>query len=464
MAHTLTLSSDTSTANLAVASGTGIYLSQFVPPSSDRKATRVGPSPGIYGQRTIASTMADQDAKITCLLVGTSANNVEAQLNVVILLLEQARIWEESRTGSPVRLAWKRQGTTNTAYWTVTGVPQLPQPVGAAGWLDEENASNQLTFDMVLTLEPVAHAATTDALASGAITTVVGSDTLTAGVATNGNIDGPVTVTLYKGSAGNDWTQVWIAQIVGTPDVHDYSGTVEAGTYGGQCFAATYTSPTVISLTGAALSITTLSQQRVRGFIRVKVTAGTASKLQARMRVNIGTSTGAQVATLPWVTYAGTSGSYYLMDLGAVPALTNLQNRVFRIAAAYYVTVELQTTDGSSITIRADYSTFMLYYGLTKLTGFTMALGDEIDYEDIMANNGATYYAPRQDTQAYTQTTGTAFLTNATRQGRLSRHPGNTTPRYWVEAQGATAHLITDTGTLVVNHLPCYTLGFRGGA
>ena len=42
-------------------------------------------------------------------------------------LLELARAWEERRTGSPVRLAWKRQGATNTAYWTVTGIP-LPAP------------------------------------------------------------------------------------------------------------------------------------------------------------------------------------------------------------------------------------------------------------------------------------------------------------------------------------------------
>jgi hypothetical protein len=298
MAHTLQITDGTTTIDLAVATGNGIYLSQFVPPSSDRKATRVGPAPSIYGQRTMASTMADTDAKITCVIVDTSANNVEAQLLALVRLLELARNWEEYRTGSPVRLAWKRAGATNTAYWTITGVPQLPQPVGAEGWLDEENATNMLTVDMVLTLEPIAHALVPTILINRiGITTVPGSNVVTAATATSGDLSGPPSVAVGRTAAGNDWNTVWVAQIASAPDTTDYSGTVDAAAYGGQGQTATYTSPTVLSFTGSGIALGTSQQHPIRGFIRMKVTsaptAGIAS-IQIRMRVNFGTSTGSQ--------------------------------------------------------------------------------------------------------------------------------------------------------------------------
>jgi hypothetical protein len=463
MAHTLSLTDGSVSIDLADTSGSGIYLSQFVPPSSDRKATRVGPAPAIYGQRTIASTMADTDAKITCTIYDTSANNVEAQLLALIRLLELARAWEENRTGSPVRLVWKRAGASNTAYWTITGVPQLPQPVGAEGWLDEENATNMLTIDMVLTLEPIAHAAIPVVVrASGAITSVAGSNTVTT-AATLGDLPGPADVWIDRTSAGNDWSTVWIAQIATAPDTTDYSGTVDAAAYGGQGQTATYTSPTVLSFTGSGLAIDTSKQHPIRGFIRMKVTsaptAGIAA-VQVRMRVNFGTSTGSQW-TGPWLPFAGTVNQYTMFDMGAIPVMSGLLNRGAIVTASYFVAVEMQSTDATTFTVRADYSTFFPYYGLVKLTDISLANGDRLAYDATLANAAFDYYMPRQDAQAY-ETNGGVLQTNATRAGRLARHPGGVTAIYWVQGQSTGLHQITDTAAVSVLHLPCYQVGMRG--
>jgi len=470
MAHTLTLGDGSTSIDLAVASGNGIYLSQFVPPSSDRKATRVGPAAPIYGQRTIVSTMADQDAKITCVISDTTANAVEAQLLALIRLLELARNWEENRTGAPIRLAWKRAGAANTAYWTITGVPQLPQPVGAEGWLDAENATNQLTIDMVLTLEPIAHAATPDVIrTSSGITLAPGSNVVTAGTATKGDMPGPASVAFAKTSAGNDWTTVWIAQIAAAPDVADYSGTVDAAAYGGQAESQTYTSPTVLSFPGggaAAIAVGTAQQHPIRCFVRLKVTSAPTAGItavQVRVVVHFGTATGSSW-TGAWVPMAGAVGSYFLLDLGAIPVMSNLLNRSGGTPTTnYYPTIEMQSTDATAFTVRCDFSTYLPAYGIVRLNGISLANTDQVLYDATLASNGLTYYMPRQDVQAYeTNTISNILQTNAIRVGRLTRHGGGVTPIYWVQAQSATLHQLTDAGGVYVEHLACYSLGMRG--
>lgn len=466
--HTLTLSDGSTTLDLAVTSATaGIHLLSFVPPAGDRKATRVGPGVGVAGQRTIMSVLPDVDASITVRITDTTANAIEARYIALIRLLELARNWEENRTGSPVRLAWSRQGVANTAYWTVTGVPQLPRPTGKQGWLDRETLTNRLDLTFVLTLEPVAHAATPDILINRVgITTTPGSNIVTAAVATHGDVAGPASVAVGRTSTGNDWNTVWIAQIVGTPDTIDYSGTVDAAAYGGQGQTQTY-SGTVLGFTGSGIAISANQQHPIRGFLRMKaITAPTAgiAAIQIRMRVNFGTSTGSQW-TGEWLPFAGTLGNYTLIDMGAIPVMSNLQNRSGTPTSSYFVTVEMQSTDATGFQVRADFSTYLAAYGITKLTGIALANTDQVIYEATSSSNGDTYYAPRQDVQTYETNTLTNVLqTNATRAGRLTRHPGGATVSYWVQGQSTGLHQITDAATVYVEHLPCYALGFRGAA
>lgn len=463
MAHTLILADGTTSLDLAVAGGTGIYLRNWRPPPPLRVAVRNGPAPTVPGRRTIVSSSDDVTAELLLRIVGTSADNVEAQLITLTRLLERARAWEEDRTGSPVHLAWKRANATEIAYWTVTGVPGMPATDGDADWLDVENASNMLTIRITLALEPVPHEITyRTAVSPLDISLTPGvAGLLVVGSSVGGDLAAPFAVSVKKRSAGNDWTTAWLAELASIPDMTDYSGTVEAGTLNGQVQEQAYTG-TVLTFTGSGYTIDASKQYPIRAFVRMKVTVGTANLVQVRLKVNLGTATGTPI-TLPWITFAGVAGSWFLVDLGTLPLLSALQGRVYQTATSYFATVEVQTSDGSNATVRLDYTEFLSYFGFARLEGVVVVQNDAIYYEDILTSEAGAYAMPRQATQAYQAVAATGVaVREAQRYGRLRRIPPASTAYLWFQAQSGTAHLIADTATWTFKHLQLYALGLRG--
>ena len=137
MAHTLSLTDGTTTLNLAEATVAGYHFVSYGAPRPNRKLARVSGFPFADGSRTVASSLDDVAAEFVVNIVGTTADNLDARFQTLILMLEAAQRWEEQRIGSPVRLTFARQGVTQPSYRVVTGVPLMPEPIDTdINWLD----------------------------------------------------------------------------------------------------------------------------------------------------------------------------------------------------------------------------------------------------------------------------------------------------------------------------------------
>lgn len=462
MAHVLSLENDTVSLDLADTSDVGYHMVTFRPPRPNRALSRVSAYPHGDGQRTTASALLDSTVEILVHIIGLNVDDVEGRLQDLVTLLEDAQRYEVTRDGSPVRLTWKRQGATNTAYRVITGVPGLPEPVDDEGdWLDLSTVTNDLLVSFVVTLEPTWHA--------GALTTLIDNEILT--VVPGGNhfealddVDGtmPASLAVTATNSGTlDWDQVWLAELAGTPDVQDLgTGIVVAGAYGG--FVNSYIA------TGSALSIASLDfpmadkyRHPLRCFLRGRVTAGDATKLQLQFVVRFG---GETWLTTPYQTWSGFASGFSLVDLGQLHA-RGLFNRVAQSDAASEISylVNFKSADGSNVDFDVDYFEVIPIRSLVRLSGMDAQATFKLAYEDLARDD--TFYWPRRATQSYSTLNTDALYLPAERYGRLSGLRPNSVPRFWVNVQSATEHHLTTANvTLLVRYLPAYALGLRGAA
>lgn len=477
MANSVVITNGTDSVTLTTSAGSGIRLVSFRPPTSNRTAVRSGPGPGVIGQRTTSSTLGDATCDLEIRIesppavtprfgavVAPDTNGVANQYIALVRLLEQARLWEERRAGTPVRLKVQRDQETNASYWTITGAT-LGESSGPDLWMLLETANSQLTLKLTLTVEPVAHEATVRTSASPvSVTTAPGvGNLLTIGSVIGGDVEAPLAIKVKKTSIGNNWTMAWLAQLASVPDLSDYSGTVDGTALNGAAQTQSYTG-TILTFTAAGgYTIDVSKQYPIRVMLRMKVTAGTASKVQARIRVNLGSSSGTPQFTGQWVPFAGVANNYFLMDLGRIPVFAGFQNRVFQSSVSYFNTIEVQTSDGSAATVVLDYSEYLSYLGFIRLDGLAVAQNDAIYYEDIYTSESGAYAAPRQAPQVYQALEATGvYEQGANRYGRLARIAPSSTAYLWFQAQSATLHQIGDTAQLNMSHLQLYSLGLRG--
>lgn len=460
MAHTLVLTDGTVSVDLAATADPGIYLQEFRPTRPVRRIERVSGFPFVSGSRTIASALDDGAVEIVCLVAGTSVDNLQSQLVTLHRLLEQARRWEESRTGSPVRLVWKIQGTTNTAYRVVTGVPAMPEPLdpGEGNWLDVAAGTFTTVIAFTLTLEPTWHAgALTAVKAATTMTTTPLLNSFTTST-TTGDLDGPLS--LEVNASGASFTHVWVAQCAQAPTVSDKSGAADAAAYNGAAQALSITGTATNAGGPGGISLDAAMAYPIRQFARIKVTSGTASKLQLRWYYYLGTIGNFAPVYGPWTTFSGTSGSYFLHDPGPVPALSAVRKRGYVSSLAFSVGVQLRTSDASTVGINLDYIEGFPAVSIVRLDGFDLSLGQYVAYEAI--HEDGTFYWPRRVPVAYQMDASRTHDIDALRYGQLAPLKPNTTTIFWMQGQTDTTHTLALSPTMKVDHLPCYALGLRG--
>jgi hypothetical protein len=455
----LTLSDGSTTLNLANTGFGTIHLVSITGATTQRKTQRVGPTAQMVGQRTVASALDDTEITITCNIWGTTTDSVEDRLRVLVQLLDKARIWEEERTGAPVRLQLQRSGATNAAYYTVTGVTRWPTPTDATEWVDLALVNKTLEFSFSISVEPNGHATGVSgvAIATG-IPLVTHSNTIT-GLSVIGDQPMPCAISVQNasGSGGNNWTTMWILLAGDATDITKFSGTADASASGAVAQAATITG-TVSTFTGSGYTIDTSYQFPIRCFLRLKVTSGTASKLMLSLTVKLGNTT---VITLPAVAYTGTSGNYLMVDLGEIGRITGTLNRTGQLSGQYFTTLNLWTSDGSSVGVNLDYAEFVPYRGMVKLTGLNVAQNETVYYEDIQTLG--TYTWPRQTPQAYQVSNVGVLQYNAIRAGRLPWLPAGVVPYFWIQAQSDSLHRIADAMSVIGTGLAMYSLGLNVG-
>ena len=458
MPTVLTLSDGSTTLNLANTGYGTIHLVSITGATTQRKTQRVGPTAQMVGQRTVASALDDTEITITCNIWGTTTDSVEDRLRVLVQLLDKARIWEEERTGAPVRLQFQRSGATNAAFYTVTGVTRWPTPTDATEWVDLALVNKTLEFSFSISVEPNGHASTLSYAILGDTTGLSHPLNTLTGTAVPGDQPMPCAVDLAKSVSGNDWTMVWILLAGGIPDETKFSGTADANATGspGTAQAVTVTS-TVSSYTGSGYTINTSYQFPIRCFVRLKVTSGTAADLRISLTAKLGNTT---VITLPTVAFGGVLGSYLLVDLGEIGRITGTLNRLGQTSGLYFTTLNLWSV-GSSIGVNLDYAEFVPYRGMVKLTGISMAQNDDVAYEDYQDASG--YAWPRQTPVAYQTDMSGVLKYNAVRQGRLPWLTAGVVPYFWIQAQSDTLHRISDVANVTVRGLPMYSLGLNVG-
>jgi hypothetical protein len=472
MAHYLHLTDGVADLDLAVATGIGIALVDISLPNPQRVIQRTSGFPFVDGQRTVASSLADATLDYVGTIYGTSVDDVDSQLLALTRMLEQARLWEEQRVGTPVRIAFKRQGTTNTAYWLVTGVPTLPHPdQGPDNWLDVETAANSLTFSMSLTVEPVAHSNTlTTLLNAGTLTNRTIDNVLALTTAPTGDMPAPLAVTIKRtASTGSPWDHLWCALVPYTPygavSVWQFGGTTDATTSSGQNYSATATGTAAFTeameLNTYAL-LQTMWRYPWRFFLRATVNSGNYNKLQFQAQL-YHVSTSAVIAATPWATYDGSLNAWRLLDLGSIATHPDLLNRVAQTNADLAIFLWYRTIDGSSVPFRLDYLDLVPYSGMTKLTGIYLGVNDSTAYEAVAADTTGFVY-PRIAPQTYTVTSAGLLKTGAQRYGALGKLPpgGNAADWSVYLAGQSTVHILSDTSAVTVKALPCYAIGLRG--
>jgi hypothetical protein len=459
MPNTLTLSDGATTIDLATVSGSGIRLIHLALDPPQRVIQRTSSFPFVDGQRTVASALSDRTATFTCDIVDTTDNALDAQLQGLVRMLEAARVWEEQRVGTPVRLAFKRPNETNTAYWVLTGVPQYPTPVDPGGdltWMDEATVNHVLTITFQLTLEPVAHSDTLATIVSAvSVTNVLASNTVTSS-ATTGDMPGPLAVTLAAGTMAASWQTVYLALMTGgsSADRTDFSSTVDANASGGSAQTMVGASD---SVTVAAVTLASKHRLPLRGFLRLRsLDATKTTKIQARLDLRAGNT----LQTGQWVTMPAAGTSYYLLDLGTF-RLSSLFDQPGATSITYTATVNVRTSDGSTVSVLFDYLEIVPYLALSKLQmTFGVPVGGALVYEAVHSNGGFVW--PRPSIRVYDVTSTGVYSERADRYGALGTVPPGQTVTLWTAMQTATVHTITDTATVTIKQLPCYAIGLRG--
>jgi hypothetical protein len=412
----------------------------------------------MVGQRTVASALDDTEITITCNIWGTTTDSVEDRLRVLVQLLDKARIWEEERTGAPVRLQFQRSGATNAAYYTVTGVTRWPTPTDAAEWVDLALVNKTLEFSFSISVEPNGHSDNyTWATVATAISLVTHTNTIT-GTLVSGDQPMPIRMSIQNGSAssGNNWTTMWILLAGDATDITKFSGTGDAAASGSVAQFATITG-TVSTFTGSGYTIDTSYQFPIRCFLRLKVVSGTPSDLRMSLTVKLGSTT---VITLPTVAYTGASSNYLMVDLGEIGRITGTLNRTGQLSGQYFTTLNLWSV-GSNVGVNLDYAEFVPYRGMVKLTGLNVAQTDAVIYEDLQILGSYTW--PRQTPQAYQVSSAGVLQYNAIRAGRLPWLPAGVVPYFWIQAQSDTLHRIADAINVSMGGLAMYSLGLNVG-
>lgn len=462
MAGLTTLTDGTTTITLINPTAPGIDLIRRRPASVNRAITRVA-SMWAEGSRTLHSSLNDSSEDFTAVIRGTSVDNVDSQYAALVRLLEQARRWEEERTGAPVRLLTQRNGTTAIAYQVVTGVPQMPDVINDVDWFRVEPDNNITFIRFTLTLEPLPHAgALTMLVAATARTNTPGANYVTATPAL-GNMPAPVNVRLDLGVIGPPtWPEFWLATLAGTPHVVDFSGTVEAGAYGGQVLTGT-ANGTKTMTTGALVTLTDKFRRPTRAMLRIKATSGTVNKLRFRLWALSGV--GGNVSYGPWITYGGKSGAYALHNLHTV-SLAHLFNIPDLNPATQQVTVgfEYYTIDGTSVNWSADYMELLSEIGFVEGGAI---LNNNADYAEYVSTGvaGAFYY-PTATPQMYEGLIATSVIQRfAGRYGTLPPITPGEAIWIWANGNGNSAgrvHSTVDNFTLSAKYLPRYAAPLRG--
>lgn len=460
MAHTLSLQDGTTILDLA--DPAGIHMQTFRPPPVNRILGRVGAYPYGDGRRTTAAALDDATVEIVVHIAGTSTDDVESKLRTLTRMLEAAQRWELTRIGAPVRLAWRRQGATNTSYRVITSVPVLPTPVDpeAGDWLDISTVTNLLTVSFTVILEPTWHGGfSLQMVAPTAINVQPTTNTVTAGAAITGDLPAPLYIHALN-TATLDWDRVWIAELGGSVDVANFSGTADADAMTGAVASRTATG-TASSLASAAFTMADKYRYPLRCFLRAKVTAGTASKLQLKFVVRFGGETWLET---PYQSWSGPASGFWLLDLGSLDA-NSLFGRVAQNVGASQISylVSYKTSDGSSVDFSTDYFEVLPYRSLVRLDGMDVRDNYALAYED-MAVEGSFGW-PRKDTQAYSIGATSALYRSANRYGRLKPVLPGSTPMFWFNAQSTTVHTFAAAAaaaTLSVYYVPCYANGMRG--
>lgn len=455
MADLIQIQTTGTTIDLNSGSTTAITTEDFLPPAVVNQAVRVSGFPFVAGSRTTAAALADTEATWVGHIRGTSVNNIEAQYQALVTLLGKAILWETQRIGAPVRLAYKRQGATNTAYWVVKGVT-FPDAASTGQQMAVETAT-MLRIRLTLILEPVAHAGALTALINAqAVTNVPVSNIETSGSAVGGTMDAPLSIMLAN-TSGTAWSEVWLAEIGAAANVYNLNTNPDATSYGGSGGA---------TLNGTAQSVADVSWSAVdnlpvRALFRCKVTAGTNNLVQLQFRLHAGSIFGV-IDSTPWISFPGVGTNWTLVDLGSlrVPELlrhrTNQGGAVTVKAVAY-----AKTSDGSAATLGIDYLEVISYRSFVKVTG-TIANAQMVMY-DMVARDG-TFYWPSTRPQTYLIADPGILVSDAVRRGTFQSLLPSSTPIFWFAAHTTTGHDIAHTGTLDVDYIKMYALGLRGNA
>lgn len=460
MAHMLTLSDGTTTLDLAMDTDAGYHFVSYVPPRPNRQLARISGFPFADGDATRASSLGDVAADFVVTIVGTSADDLDARFQTLVKLLEAAQRWEERHIGAPVRLKLARQGVTNPSYRVVTGVPAMPQPLDAEtiSWFDLSSIANEMTVAFTLTLAPVAHADVLTTAKVEAISSNPNDDGATATSPLTGSMSAPLALTVQNTGA-IVWTELWIAHLAEPPQVFNSSGFADAAAFGGsyQQYIVSGATEATVSL----LPLTPTIAAPVRGILRVKVTAGDATKLDLQFRVTTGTGTSGQTSAAPWVPYAGVGANWTLVDLGSVVLPSLFTKRISQdplsvaTLAAY-----ARSRDGSSITFGVDFLQALPYHAFVKLAG-TVGLTDKAQYE--MISKSGTFYWPSSLSQEYVTTSvNDRLIRPLERRGSLKPVPAGAQPSFWCAMHVSGGHSLTAGGELTIKYLPCYSLGLRG--
>lgn len=459
MADVIQLTDGTTTIDLNSTSATGITTERFLPPRNVRQTSRATGYPFLHGSRTVASALNDSEVEWTGHIRDVNADAMEAQYLALVRLLEQAQRWEERRTGSPVRLVYRRSGVTNSAYWVVKGVdlPELASEARAAA----TEVSQLLRLRFRLTLEPIAHAGALTTYAPTAITTTFGGTDFSQAAPT-GDMSAPASITIKKTNIDNVWEEIFLATCPAATTVYELTGTADAAASGGAALPAIAN-----GISNLITSIEHMSavdgQYSQRVIMRAKVTAGDPLKLQLRMGYHTGLNVVGPIIISDWAPFTYIVGSYFLLDLGIIPARPIIQDRVVSGTLTTMIFLYSQTTDASTVDFQVDAIEVVPYHGFVKLRTSSLSSGYSVVYDQT--SRSGSFYWPRQAPASYKILASTGVYHNpVSRYGALAPLPAGQIPWFWVQGQSAYAHLLSDTAEVGISYLPSYSLGLRGAA
>ncbi len=392
---------------------------------------RVGSSPLYRGYDDVQETVT----------IGIKAANSD---NAVALIQQLSTVLNTALYSAPAVLFVQPPNNTNPVYFEIYAADV--QPTTSGDWLNVLGGFVDVAVRVTWIRSPFGGRASLATLLNNTVLTNTGSGN--ANTASLGALDGdlinegqPLNIRLAPSASNGIY-------LLSTVKSHLFGASVAS--------AGTTSSTSFVPYTSGTNTSTAVTRDnrglKVRAILRFK---SMTNPSKARIRVSL-TNAGNVLYYFP-VRALGTDTTGQLLDCGGVD-LSSIRNSVISGAASGIgISIDIASSDGTSITVQLDYSELLLYYDFATIITTTPNAAQPI-YTGSAQNINGSAWLPQSLPLTYSVDASDGFLGLTQSRGTIPRAFSGASLWMAMLVPTTLAHNTAHTATILCKHAPLYRL------